>query len=57
MERLCGLAPDINRCPYYIEDTGRCGANHTDCGFYQKTEAKKEVSHQRQTKWFEQYYK
>ncbi|MDR7813723.1 hypothetical protein [Lacrimispora sp.] len=53
---ICGLAPDINKCPHYIKDKEGCGADHTSCGFYRQPEIKKEMNNQRQPKWFEQYY-
>jgi hypothetical protein len=56
MKGICGLAPDINRCPHYIREKEGCGAGHTDCGFYRNPEMKKEISNQKERKWFEQYY-
>ena len=56
MKGICGLAPDINRCPHYIRDKEGCGADHTGCGFYRKQETKQETNNQRQPKRFEQYY-
>lgn len=56
MKGICGLAPDINRCPHYIRDKEGCGAGHTGCGFFRQPDTKKETNNQRQPKWFEQYY-
>jgi len=56
MKGICGLAEDINKCPHYIREKEGCGAGHTSCGFYRKTEAKKETANRKEPKWFEQYY-
>jgi hypothetical protein len=56
MKGICGLAPDINRCPHHIREKEGCGAGHTDCGFYRNPEMKKEIANQKERKWFEQYY-
>lgn len=56
----CGLAPEINRCPHYIEDKGGCGADHKECGFFEEfvqTGDAKDTIMRREPKWFEQYYK
>ena len=53
----CGLAPDVNKCPYYISDKSGCGADHTGCGFYEPAGQKKETVREKEPKWFEQYYK
>lgn len=31
---MCGLAPDINKCPNYNADTVICAANNKACAFY-----------------------
>ncbi|WP_313183622.1 recombinase family protein [Lacrimispora sp.] len=51
-----GLEEDINRCPHYLRDKEGRGTDHTSCGFYRNLETKKEISNQKQPKWFEQYY-
>jgi len=56
MKGICGLAPDINRCPHYIREKEGCGADHTGCGFFRNPETKKEAVSQKGHKWFEQYY-
>lgn len=54
----CGLAPDVNRCPHYIEDKRGCGADHKECGFFVtfgKPGESKETIMYREPKWFERY--
>lgn len=54
---MCGLAPDINKCPNYNADMGSCTTNNDVCGFYRNIETKKEKSeYKRKTRWYEQYY-
>lgn len=51
----CGLAPDINKCPHYIN--GKCGAEQTSCGFYEPLVQEKKKENTKEPKWFEQYYR
>lgn len=57
MMRQCGLAPELNKCPYYIRDKQECGADHQKCGFYESPGAPKETDNAKEPKWFERYYK
>jgi hypothetical protein len=57
MKGICGLAPDINKCPHYDANMGSCTTNNNVCGFFRNPEAKKEKSeYKRKTRWYEQYY-
>jgi len=53
---ICGLAPDINKCPHYIRDKEGCGADHTSCGFFRQPEKERKITTHKGPKWFEQYY-
>lgn len=56
---MCGLAPDINKCPNYNADTVSCAANNKACGFFRESGEKKEekTEYKRKARWYEQYYK
>lgn len=53
----CCLAPDINKCPNYIADTGRCAAGNEMCGFFNSYEKREKTEYKRKTRWYEKYYK
>jgi len=59
MAGMCGLAPDINKCPNYNADTVSCAANNKACGFFRDSGEKKEekTEYKRKARWYEQYYK
>jgi hypothetical protein len=52
MVGMCGLAPDINKCPNYNSDTGSCVTNNTVCGFFKVPGEKTE--YKRKPRWYEQ---
>jgi hypothetical protein len=57
MTGKCSFAPDINKCPYFMQDNEGCSNTDKVCSFYRKMEQNKEVVEIRQEKWFEKYYK
>lgn len=59
MAGMCGLEPDINKCPNYITDTVSCAATNRACGFFRESVERKEEKtvYTRKTRWYEQYYK
>lgn len=57
MAHICTLAPDINQCPYYNEETKTCKDGPEECGFYKKLEVERSPEVPRHQKWFEQYIK
>ncbi len=36
MANICTLAPDINQCPHYDQETQMCKDGPEVCGFYKK---------------------
>jgi len=57
MANICTLAPDINQCPHYDQETQMCKDGPEVCGFYKKIDAEKAPEAPKRTKWFEQYLK
>ena len=56
---ICGLSKDVNTCPLYIADSGKCGKD-SKC-LFQESEDKKEEpvrnSYVREPRWYEKYLK
>jgi len=57
MTNICTLAPDINQCPHYDQQTQTCIDGPEECGFYKKIVTVKQPEAPRRQKWFEQYIK
>lgn len=59
MAGICGLEPDINKCPNYNADTVSCTTTNKACGFFRALVEKKEEKkvYKRKARWYEQYYK
>lgn len=59
MAGMCGLEPDINKCPNYNADTLSCTTMNKACGFFREAAEKKEekTGYKRKARWYEQYYK
>ena len=57
MLRDCRLDPDINQCPHFDSNKGKCAIENESCGFYEKSKIKTEPEYIRQPRWYEKYYK
>ncbi len=59
MAGMCGLEPDINKCPNYNADAMTCAATNRACGFFRESVERKEEKtvYTRKARWYEQYYK
>jgi hypothetical protein len=55
---MCGLAPDINKCPNYNADTESCVVNNDVCGFFREIgeENDEKAEYKREPRWYEQFY-
>jgi hypothetical protein len=53
----CSLAPDINQCPHFEPNKGKCSIKNECCGFYDKSKPQTEPKYIRQPRWYEKYYK
>jgi len=53
----CRFDPDINQCPHFDSNKGKCAIENESCGFYGKSKIKTEPDYIRQPRWYEKYYK
>lgn len=53
----CILAPDINKCSFFIVEKEGCNNKNKVCGFYRDIVHEKETLNIKEPKWFEKYYK